>query len=239
LTLQLKSEHLDQNFPGSIIVLAKFSIPSDSNTLMIHYTAQLDDSNPTDLNTIVNLTNHAYFNLDGCEPAEVVCQMNQPSICDHEVYSIDAKAILEQAPGQVSSGRLIKLEDGDPLFQISKGYIKLRDGCIKGLYDHSFAYEIDPKNFSTDDENKSKKSYKFEVISRQSKTKLIVQTDNLSCHMYTGPRQSILNYPPLSAVCLEAQAFANSCNIPEWRNQCLVTKEKPYSKYISFTFENL
>ena len=245
LIFELKSEHLDQHFPGSLIVVTKFTIPSNSDCLLIHYSARLDDTNPPNLSTIVNLTNHTYFNLDGCAPAESQSD-SKPTILEHEIYSKDAKAILEQNSDQVSTGRLIRLEDAEPAFEISKGFIKLRKGCENGLYDHSFAFETNPDKYtvtsnqsSNDSTGHNESNFTFEVISRQSNIKLTMRTDNFSCHMYTGPRESILNYPPFSAVCLEAQSFANSCNVPQWLNQCLVTSDKPYSKFISYSFEHL
>lgn len=235
LILELKSDHLDQNFPGSLLVTAKFSLLKDA--LIIHYSARLDDTNSPSLSTIVNLTNHAYFNLDGCEPADCQSTAEQDiTVLSHEVYSKDAKAILEQDSNQVSTGRLIKLEDADPLFQIDKGFISLREGCEKGLYDHSFAFETDPSKYTV---LANPDEFEFEAISKKSNIKLTVRTDNFSCHMYTGPRTSILSYPPLSGVCFEAQAFPNACNIPDWSNQCIVTKDRPYSKFISFAFSSL
>ncbi|MEA3015910.1 MAG: aldose 1-epimerase [Sphingomonadales bacterium] len=53
----------DQGFPGTIEATARYSL-DDSNTLAIEYRAT------TDLPTLVNLTNHAYWNLGGEGSAE-------------------------------------------------------------------------------------------------------------------------------------------------------------------------
>ena len=47
----------EEGYPGTLTVSVKFSWQGDG--LMLHYTAQCDQD------TILNLTNHSYFNLDG------------------------------------------------------------------------------------------------------------------------------------------------------------------------------
>jgi len=54
---RLDSPDGDQGFPGNLLVSLRYQL-SDDNTLAIHYHATVDKACP------VNLTNHAYFNLD-------------------------------------------------------------------------------------------------------------------------------------------------------------------------------
>lgn len=60
LELSLVSPHLDQGFPGIMNLTVIYSITPD-NGLLIEYRAL------SDRDTICNLTNHAYFNLEGDE----------------------------------------------------------------------------------------------------------------------------------------------------------------------------
>jgi aldose 1-epimerase len=55
---RLVSPHGDQGFPGTVEASARYSL-DDSNTLAVDYRAT------TDRPTLVNLTNHAYWNLAG------------------------------------------------------------------------------------------------------------------------------------------------------------------------------
>ena len=57
LTLTMTSPSGDQGFPGELIVVAAFETSADSVRVSL--------SAGTDAPTVVNLTNHAYFNLDG------------------------------------------------------------------------------------------------------------------------------------------------------------------------------
>lgn len=58
VTYQLHSPDGDQGFPGNLTAEVQYLLTED-NRLEIHYQAQVDKTCP------VNLTNHAYFNLDG------------------------------------------------------------------------------------------------------------------------------------------------------------------------------
>ncbi len=53
----LESEDGDMGFPGKLYISVRFAL--NGNKLQIHYTASSDKT------TVVNLTNHAYFNLGG------------------------------------------------------------------------------------------------------------------------------------------------------------------------------
>lgn len=58
LALHYTSPHGDQGFPGTLLVTVVYTLAAD-NTFHIDYTAT------TDQDTVVNLTNHTYFNLAG------------------------------------------------------------------------------------------------------------------------------------------------------------------------------
>lgn len=59
VTLRYVSPHMDQGYPGTLTTTATYSLGNDSNTLAIDYYAR------TDRPTVVNLSNHAYWNLAG------------------------------------------------------------------------------------------------------------------------------------------------------------------------------
>ncbi|HWT12546.1 MAG TPA: aldose epimerase family protein [Allosphingosinicella sp.] len=58
VTLRYVSPHMDQGYPGTLTATATYSL-DESNTLSVEYRAT------TDRTTLVNLTNHAYWNLGG------------------------------------------------------------------------------------------------------------------------------------------------------------------------------
>lgn len=56
VTLQYYSKHMEENYPGNLSVEIKYTL-TDNNELII------DELAICDMDTIVNLTNHTYFNL--------------------------------------------------------------------------------------------------------------------------------------------------------------------------------
>ena len=58
LVLNYISKDMEEGFPGKLHTTVQYTLTSD-NSLEIEYKAK------TDKKTIVNLTNHAYFNLSG------------------------------------------------------------------------------------------------------------------------------------------------------------------------------
>ena len=91
VVLSLVSEDQDQGFPGKLRVEVKYTITED-NALKIEYSAR------TDAPTVVNLTNHLYFNLN-----------SSGSASDH-LIRIDADRITQTDSTLIPTGRLINVE---------------------------------------------------------------------------------------------------------------------------------
>lgn len=94
VVLSYISEHLEEGYPGKLKVTAKFLLTED-NEIKISYKAK------TDRETIVNITNHAYFNLNG-----------SGSVSDH-FMQVHSTKILELDENKLPTGNLTKLK-GDP-----------------------------------------------------------------------------------------------------------------------------
>ena len=90
LILHLISEDGDQGFPGRVEVQVTYAWSKD-NELLIHYEAV------TDKTTIINMTNHAYFNLDGHDAGDV---------CGLEMQ-INAPYVNEVREGLIPTGKLV------------------------------------------------------------------------------------------------------------------------------------
>lgn len=84
----------EEGFPGNLKVVVIYTLTSN-NELRIDYEAV------TDQETIINLTNHAYFNLSGDAKREIY---------DQEV-SIDSDAIYELDEDLIPTGKMLKVEE--------------------------------------------------------------------------------------------------------------------------------
>ena len=66
LELSYTSPDGEEGYPGTVKVKVTYTLPAEANELHIDYTAT------TDKDTVINLTNHSYFNLTGDANKEIV-----------------------------------------------------------------------------------------------------------------------------------------------------------------------
>lgn len=100
------SPDMEENFPGNLDAFVTVSWDDDCN-LTFHYQAT------TDRATVINMTNHTYFNLGGHDHG---------TICDHEVY-INSDVVTDVDEGLIPTGGYLPVS-GTPL--------DLRDGMLLG-----------------------------------------------------------------------------------------------------------
>ncbi len=90
LACTLESPDMDQGFPGHLKVKVVYGW-NDQNELSIHYHATTDKA------TVINLTNHAYFNLDGFDAGDIK---------DLEMQ-IFADSVTETTPDLIPTGTFL------------------------------------------------------------------------------------------------------------------------------------
>lgn len=195
------SPHMEQGFPGNLDISVTYSL-TETNELVIEYYAV------SDRDTIVNLTNHTYFNLAG---------HNSGNILDHKVW-IKANQFTPTSNDLIPTGELRDVA-GTPLDfrtmkkigqDIDADYEPLK---IAGGYDHNFVLDI----------NGSEVEKVAEVIEETSGRKMEIYTDMPGMQMYTGNMiQPVKNgkdgatYGKRTGVCFETQYFPDSANIPSF-----------------------
>jgi len=200
LVLQYTSPDGEEGYPGNLAMKVTYTLTAD-NGIEMRYEAT------TDKPTVLNLTNHAYFNLAG-EGAE--------TILDH-VMRIDADRFAPTDAGGIPTA--IASLDGSPLDfrkptaigeRIGQANEQLTAG--KG-YDHTYvvrpARGTEPKLVA-------------EVVEPKSGRVLKVLTTEPGLQFYIGNYLDGSNtgksgkpYPYRSGFCLEAQVFPDSPNLAE------------------------
>ena len=205
----------DQGFPGTFTAVVRYTL--SGKDLKIEYSAT------TDKNTVVNLTNHSYFNLAG---------QGNGDILQHQV-KLNARRYTPVDDVLIPNGELASVE-GTPFdfrkpvaigARINDDNEQLHRG--KG-YDHNWVL----------DSGGGKLSEAAEVYEPSSGRVMQVWTDQPGVQFYTGNfldgtitgKQGKV-YQHRSGLCLETQHFPDSPNHPKFPS----TELKPGQKYHTVT----
>jgi len=203
--LSLLSPDGDEGFPGNLTVSLRYLFTPDSE-LVIHYRAE------TDKPTIVNLTQHSYFNLSGGGP-----------ITDHHLY-INGSHITPVGPDLLPTGELMAV-DGTPFdFRNSRPIFAAMTEADtqkpKGDgFDHNYALD-------TAGDLDKVAALVFEPASGRT---MEVRTTKPGMQLYTG---NYLNgtlrgragqvFDQHGALCLETQYYPDSPNHPSFPSPFLL-----------------
>ncbi len=186
----------EEGFPGNLLVSTTYEL-TDQNELKISYEAS------TDRETVINLTNHAYFNLGGPEATDIL---------DHEL-TIHAEAVLATGPDRVPTGEILTITGGPLDFRrptvIGSRIRELSAGYEDG-YDHCYALKPAPVGAI---------QLVAELRDPRSRRRLRVLTDQPGLQLYTG------NHLGNSSLCLETQHFPDSPHHPRFPSTRLLPGE--------------
>jgi aldose 1-epimerase len=209
----------DMGFPGELSVQVRYTI--EKNSLHIIYAAT------TTKPTVVNLTNHCYFNL---------CGEGQGTILDHTLM-LSAAAMTPVHAGLIPTGALASVEgtpfDFRKLTKIGER-IDVDNEQLKcaGGYDHNWVLNGDSGSLRL----------AAEVFDLSSGRTLTVKTTEPGVQFYSGnflkgmfTGKSGAKYERHFGFCLETQHFPDSPNHPEFPSTLLSPGETLHSETI-FSF---
>jgi len=208
LRLRYVSPDGEEGYPGTLDVTVTYKLTVD-NALSINYVAT------TDKPTIVNMTNHAYFNLGGFASGTAL---------DHELW-IDADTYLPTDEEKIPTGELRSVL-GTPFdFRTPKTMgrdfdLENEDMKIGGGYDHCLNFvggeTKEPVHRAT--LYSPKTGIEMKTLTNMPSVQLYSSggTHNPDCPLKGGYPQS-----PESFVCLETQKMPDSINRPHFTNVVL------------------
>ena len=214
----------EMGYPGNLTAEVKYTW-NDDNELTI------DLSATSDAKTVVNLTNHAYFNLDGADGAE------PNSVLGHEL-KLNAAYFLPGDETLIPSGEMAPVAATPMDFtefktlgqDINKDFTPLKYG--KG-YDHCFC--VDGPNGEVREA--------CVLRSQKSRRRVTVLTDQPGVQIYTGnwldgsPKNcSGKSYEDYDGVAIEMQGFPDAPNKPQFPTALLKAGES-YDRKIIFAFK--
>ena len=212
LILTTFSSDGEEGYPGRVDATVIYTL-NDKNQLVIDYSAF------TDKPTVINLTNHAYFNLDG---------HGAGSILNHEI-TIHADHYTPVDSESIPTG-VIEDVSGTPLdFRIAKTIGEHIESSHQQI---QFGSGLD-HNFLINQANPEALTLAAEVYSPASGRVMNVYTDQPGVQFYTG---NFLNgsligkggavYDSRQAFCLETQHFPDSPNRPNFPSTVLRPGER-------------
>jgi len=221
LTLELVSPDGDNNFPGEVRARLAYTL-TDDNTLDIRYSAV------TNAPTVINMTNHSYFNLNGD---------GSTTILNH-ILSIDADRYTPIDSTFLPTGELASVV-GTPFdFRVPKAvgtdigsdHQQLRNG--KG-YDHNWVLNT---RGSIDKPCARLSSPATGIVLEVSTTEpgMQVYTGNFLDGTVQGKGGTF--YPRRSAICLETQKYPDSPNRQWIESNAYLNPGETYQSHTRFHF---
>ncbi len=223
VVLTMHSPDGDNNFPGNVAATVTYTLTGD-NAVDIAYSAT------TDKKTVINMTNHSYFNLSG-DPAN--------KITDNILY-INANEYTPVDSTYMTTGEIVTVTDTPMDFTTPKAvgqdieadFIQLKNG---NGYDHNWVLA-------------TKGDISVPAVTLESPIsgiKLTVYTDEPGIQVYSGNfldgTQTGKNgkvYQQRTGICLESQHYPDSPNKPEWPS-VILEPGQTYTSHCIFKFDTV
>ena len=216
IEMTLLSPDGDQGYPGNLETTVKFSLWSD-NSIMIEYAAV------SDADTLINLTNHSYFNLEGegsgdildsslFIPSNLYINLDEELIPDGKVLDVSETSLDFREPSVIRD--VMKIDGNDK---------------ITGGYSHT--YILKKRDTSL--------SLAARLTAPISGRIMEVYTSEIGILLYTGDGldgsfkgKSGMPYEKWAGICLETQGLPDAPNHGHFATNILRAGEKYSSKTV-------
>ncbi|MDE6523642.1 MAG: galactose mutarotase [Muribaculaceae bacterium] len=224
LVLTMDSPDGDNNFPGNVKATVTYTLLSD-NAIDIDYKAT------TDKPTVINMTNHSYFNLNG-DPNEPIT---------NNILTVNAARYTPVDSTYMTTGEILEVKDTPMDFTTAKvvgediekfDFVQLKNG---NGYDHNWVLDA-----AGDDSQVA-----ATLVSPTTGIQLDVYTNEPGIQVYSGNfldgtqtgKHGIV-YKQRTGICLETQKYPDTPNKPEWPSAWLNPGET-YNSHCVFKFSTV
>ncbi len=210
LILSLHSPDGEEGFPGNADVTVKYTLTNE-NSLVIHYEATCDRD------TLMNLTNHSYFNLNGADSGTI----------DEHTLELKAGFFTPTDAEGIPSGEILSVKNTPMDFlepkkigpSLASDYDQIV--MVENGIDHNFVLSGEGfRHIAT-------------LFGDKSGIKMDVYTDLPGVQVYTAnfldendSYKKDAKYGKHHGICLETQYFPNAVNIPHFETPILRKGEK-------------
>lgn len=217
VTFTYLSPDMEAGFPGTVTMSVTYTW-TDTNEIIIDYLAS------TDKKTVINVTNHAYFNLHGT---------GKGFIFDH-ILTINATHYTPVNDTKIPTGAIVPVENTPFDFTkprpIGESIGSTFEGAVFNGFDHNYVLDKKAKVNAT-------------VYDAESGRVMEVITDEPGLQFYSGNNRSwnqfketgVMPENSRSSFALETQHYPDSPNQPEFPST-IVTPGKPYKSRTIYRF---
>ena len=223
--MSLVSPDGDNGFPGTVRATVRYTLTAD-NAIDIRYEAT------TDKKTVINMTNHSYFNLNG----------NPSQHCENQLLYINADRYTPADTTYMPTGQMLKVS-GTPMdfrkpTPLSKNINNQRFTMTRNAHGFDHNWCLNTWHNGQPDESTVAAS----LYSPKTGIMLQVFTNEPGIQVYTGnfldasfAGKHGYRYPKHSAVCMETQHYPDSPNHPEWPSTWLESGKR-YDSHCVYRF---
>ncbi len=217
---------MESGYPGNVTASVTYQL-DNNNKLHIKYHAE------TDQDTLINMTNHTYFNLDGAENTE------ENSVLDHIVELPNSSRYTVNNELAVPTGELASVKDTPFDFQKAK---KIKDVINQQSKQLEIGSGFD-QNYCIDDYDGKTLRKIARVKSEQTGITLKVSTNLPGFQFYTANHlgkksqpegKDGKKYEKRSAFCIEPQFYPDAINT--FKEKPILKKGETYDREIIYEF---
>lgn len=219
---------MENNYPGNVEISVTYKFDNNNN-LHIQYKAR------SDKDTILNLTNHSYFNLDGAENTK------EGAVLNHNVELPNSSKITEVDAIGIPTGEFIHVKDTPFDFSSSK---KLAE-VIDSKHPQIVRAKGFDQNYCVDNYDGKSMIDVAKINSDNTKISLTVSTNLPGFQLYTANNLGKTTQPngkhgskyeKHSSICIEPQFYPNAINTESFKEKGILKAGETFNKEIVYSF---